>query len=127
SKDATGRTIANVPCYKPPWSRLIAVNANTGDIAWQTTLGTNDALPEGKRNVGGAGSAGPMVTAGGLVFIRAASDNRFRAFQSRTGKELWSAQLERMANAVPITYQGRNGKQYVAVTATDTMIVFALP
>ena len=116
-----------MPCYKPPWSRLIAVNANTGDIAWQTTLGTNDALPEGKRNVGGAGSAGPMVTAGGLVFIGAASDNRFRAFQSRTGKELWSAQLERMANAVPITYQGRNGKQYVAVTATDTMIVFALP
>src|SRR5439155_2545658 len=117
-QDAAGRTVANVPCYRPPWSRLIAVNANTGEIAWQTTLGTNDALPEGKRNVGGAGSAGPMVTAGGLVFIGAASDNRFRAFQSRTGKELWSAQLERMANAVPITYQGRNGKQYVAVTAT---------
>jgi glucose dehydrogenase len=123
---ANGRT-ANVPCYKPPWSRIIAVNANTGDIAWQTTLGTNDALPEGKRNSGGAGSAGPMVTAGGLVFIGAATDNRLRAFESKTGKELWAAQLERQANAVPITYQARNGKQYVAVTATDTVVVFALP
>jgi glucose dehydrogenase len=123
---ANGRSV-NLPCYKPPWSRIIAVNANTGDIAWQTTLGTNAALPEGKRNTGGAGSAGPMVTAGGLVFIGAATDNRLRAFESKTGKELWAAQLERQANAVPITYQARNGKQYVAVTATDTVVVFALP
>jgi quinoprotein glucose dehydrogenase len=103
------------------------VNANTGDIAWQTTLGTNPSLPEGKRNVGGSGSAGPMVTAGGLVFIGAASDNRFRAFDSKTGKELWAGQLDRQGNAVPMTYQGKNGKQYVAVTASDTVVVFALP
>jgi quinoprotein glucose dehydrogenase len=126
-KDASGKTIATLPCYRPPWSRLIAVNANTGDIAWQTTLGTNQALPEGKRNVGGAGSSGPMVTAGGLLFVGAANDNRFRAFESKTGKELWAAQLERNANAVPMTFQARNGKQYVAVTATDTLVVFALP
>lgn len=125
-KTADGRT-ANVPCYKPPWSRLIAVNANTGDIAWQTTLGTNEALPPGKQNTGGSGSAGPMVTAAGLVFVGAASDNRFRAFDSRTGKELWAAKLERMGNAVPMTYQAKNGKQYVAVTASDTVVVFALP
>jgi quinoprotein glucose dehydrogenase len=123
---ADGRT-ANVPCYRPPWSRLLAVNANTGEIAWQTTLGTNDALPEGKRNVGGSGSAGPIATAGGLVFIGAANDARFRAFDSKTGKELWAGQLDRMANAVPVTYLGRNGKQYVAVTATDRLVVFALP
>jgi quinoprotein glucose dehydrogenase len=126
-KDATGRTVANLPCQKPPWSRLTAVNANTGEIAWQTTLGTTDALPEGKRNTGGAGSAGPIATASGLVFIGAATDNRFRAFDSKTGKELWATKLERTANAVPITYQGKNGKQYVAVTATDTLVVFALP
>jgi quinoprotein glucose dehydrogenase len=60
------------------------------------------------------------------VFIGAATDNRFRAFESKTGKELWAAKLERTANAVPITYQGKNGKQYVAVTATDTLVVFAL-
>jgi glucose dehydrogenase len=120
-------SVSNLPCYKPPWSRIIAVNANTGDIAWQTTLGTNQSLPEGKRNVGGSGSAGPMVTASGLVFIGAASDNRFRAFDSKTGKELWAGQLDRQGNAVPMTYQGKDGKQYVAVTASDTVVVFALP
>jgi quinoprotein glucose dehydrogenase len=125
-KDAAGRTV-NVPCFQPPWSRILAVNANTGEIAWRTTLGTNEALPERKRNVGGAGSAGPIATAGGLVFIGAAQDARFRAFDSNDGKELWSTKLERMANAVPITYASRKGKQYVAVTATDTLVVFALP
>jgi len=126
-KDAAGKTIANLPCYRPPWSRIIAVNANTGDIAWQTTLGTNEALPEGKRATGGAGSSGPIATAAGLVFVGAATDNRLRAFDSKTGKELWAGKLERQANAVPMTYQGKNGKQYVAVTATDTLVVFALP
>jgi len=125
-KDANGRVV-NLPCFRPPWSRILAVNANTGEIAWRTTLGTNEALPEGKKNVGGAGSAGPIVTAGGLVFIGAAQDARFRAFDSKTGKEIWAAKLDRMANAVPITYLGRNGKQYVAVTATDSLVVFALP
>jgi len=120
-------SVNNLPCYKPPWSRVIAVNANTGDIAWQTTLGTNQSLPEGKRNVGGAGSAGPMATASGLVFVGAATDNRLRAFDSKTGKELWAGQLDRQGNAIPITYQGKNGKQYVAVTASDTVVVFALP
>ena len=119
--------VGGLPCYKPPWSRILAVNANTGDIAWQTTLGTNRSLPEGKRNVGGSGSAGPMVTAGGLVFIGAATDNRFRAFDSKTGRELWAGQLDRQGNAVPMTYQAKNGKQYVAVTASDTVVVFALP
>jgi len=57
-KDASGRTIATLPCHRPPWAELIAVNANTGEIAWRTTLGTNPALPEGKQNVGGSGSAG---------------------------------------------------------------------
>ena len=119
--------VGGLPCYKPPWSRIIAINANTGDIAWQTTLGTNQSLPEGKRNVGGSGSAGPMVTAGGLVFMGAATDNRFRAFDSRTGKELWAGQLDRQGNAVPMTYLGKSGKQYVAITASDTVVVFALP
>ena len=125
-QDAGGRTV-NVPCFKPPWSRIQAVNANTGEIAWRTTLGTNQALPEGKRDVGGAGSAGPIVTASGLVFIGAAQDARFRAFDAKNGKELWAAQLERMGNSVPMTYLGRDGKQYVAITATDTLVTFRLP
>src|SRR5262249_14311952 len=109
------------------WSRLIAVNANTGDIAWQTTLGVNDALPPGKQHVGGSGSAGPTVTAGGIVFVGATNDRRFRAFDAKTGKELWVARLDAVANANPMTYQGKNGKQYVAVVATDSVVTFALP
>jgi glucose dehydrogenase len=126
-KDDTGRTIANLPCQRPPWGRLIAVNANTGEVAWATPLGLTEALPEGKRNTGNSGSAGPTVTAGGLVFVGATSDRRFRAFDAKTGKELWSTQLGAQVNANPMTYRGRNGKQYVALVATDTLVAFALP
>jgi len=115
------------PCQKPPWARLIAVNANTGDIAWQVPLGLVEGLPAGKQNAGAAGSAGPIVTAGGLVFIGATTDRRFRAFDSKTGQELWIAKLDKNVNANPMTYQGGNGKQYVAVVATDSLVVFALP
>jgi glucose dehydrogenase len=127
AKDASGRTLGNWPCQKPPWGRLFAVNANTGEIAWQTTLGITEALPESKQNTGSTGSAGPIVTAGGLVFIGATNDRRFRAFDSKTGKELWVAKIERNANANPLTYQGKSGKQYVAVIATDSVVSFALP
>jgi quinoprotein glucose dehydrogenase len=126
-KDNTGRVVANLPCQRPPWARLVAVNANTGDIAWQVPLGTTDALPEGKRNTGGSGSAGPIVTAGGVVIVGAANDRRIRAFDSKTGKELWTAPLPGVGNANPITYTGKNGKQYVAIIATDSLQVFALP
>jgi quinoprotein glucose dehydrogenase len=75
-----------------------------------------------------------MVTAGGLVFIGATRDGRFRAFDSRTGKELWSTRFDYNVTAIPITYMGRNGKQYVAVTAAtngegnnESLHVFALP
>ncbi len=86
-----------------------------------------EGLPEGKQNAGAAGSAGPIVTAGGLVFIGATTDHRFRAFDSKTGQELWIAKLDKNANANPMTYQGKSGKQYVAVVATDSVVVFALP
>ncbi|HVZ23268.1 MAG TPA: PQQ-binding-like beta-propeller repeat protein [Vicinamibacterales bacterium] len=125
-KDANGRDVI-LPCQRPPWSRLVAVNANTGEIAWQTTLGVNDFLPPGKQNVGGSGSAGPTVTAGGLVFVGATDDRRFRAFDSKTGKELWATKLDASANANPMTYQAKNGKQYVAIVATNQIVVFALP
>ena len=125
-KDASGKTVS-LPCQKPPWGRLFAVNANTGDIAWQVPLGITESLPPGKQNTGGTGSAGPIVTAGGLVFIGATNDSRFRAFESKTGKQLWVAKLGRNANANPMTYRGKDGKQYVAVVATDSVDVFALP
>jgi quinoprotein glucose dehydrogenase len=126
-KDDAGRVVANLPCQRPPWARLVAVNANTGDIAWQVPLGTTEALPEGKRNTGGSGSAGPIVTAGGVVIVGAANDRRLRAFDSKTGKELWAAPLPGAGNANPITYTGKNGKQYVAIVATDSLQVFGLP
>jgi glucose dehydrogenase len=126
-KDASGKTLANLPCQRPPWARLLAVNAHTGEIAWQTTLGVVELLPEGRQNAGLSGSAGPTVTAGGLVFIGATDDRRFRAFDSRTGKELWATKLDATATANPITYQGKNGKQYGAIVAGDFVVVFSLP
>jgi len=115
------------PCQKPPWGRLIAVSSATGDFAWQVPLGITEQLPPGKQNTGRPSLAGPIVTASGLLFVASSDDNRFRAFEAKTGKELWSTKLERRGNANPITYQGRNAKQYVAVVATDTLVVYALP
>jgi quinoprotein glucose dehydrogenase len=126
--DADGRAEGpSAPCQKPPWGKLIAVNANTGEIAWESVLGLNEQLPEGKQLVGNAGSAGPTATAGGLVFVGATSDRRFRAFDAKTGAELWSAAVENNANANPMSYAGRSGKQRVAVVAGDKVMTYALP
>ncbi len=140
-KDESGRTVT-LPCIRPPWGRLIAVDANTGEIAWQTRLGVTDDLPQGKQDTGRNNTfGGPIVTAGGLVFIGATDDRRFRAFESRTGKELWSVKLDYSAQSVPVTYRGKDGRQYVAVVAAgssirapgakpannEALIAFALP
>jgi glucose dehydrogenase len=115
--DASGRKVT-LPCIRPPWGRLFAINANSGEIVWESRLGVSDDLPAAKQNTGRLNIfGGPIVTAGGLVFIGATDDRRFRAFDSRTGKELWSAQLEYNAQSVPITYRGKDGRQYVAVVA----------
>ena len=117
----------NWPCQKPPWGRLTAIHSSTGDIAWQIPLGITEQLPAGKQNTGRPALAGPIVTASGLLFIASTDDNRFRALDLKNGKELWVTRLEKRGNANPITYQGRNGKQYVAVVATDTLMVYSLP
>jgi len=86
--------------------------------------------------VGSPGYGGPMVTAGGLIFIGATGDQQFRAFDSGTGRELWSYRLPYTITAVPISYAGSDGRQYVAVTAArsgggapgdEGLYVFALP
>jgi quinoprotein glucose dehydrogenase len=105
----------------------VAVNANTGEIAWESVLGLDENLPEGKQLVGSAGSAGPTVTAGGLVFVGSSSDHRFRAFDAKNGKELWTAVLGNNGNANPMSYSGKSGKQRVAIVAGDTVNVFGLP
>lgn len=115
------------PCQKPPWGRLIAVDVSSGDVAWQVPLGITEQLPAARQRTGRPLLAGPIVTAGGVVFIASTDDNRFRALDAKTGAELWVATLARRGNADPISYQGRNGKQFVAVAATDTLMVYALP
>jgi quinoprotein glucose dehydrogenase len=123
----SGFAANGMPCQKPPWGRLTAVDANTGEFAWQVTLGVSDSLPAGKQNTGRGGSAGPIVTAGGLIFIGATSDSRFRAIDSKTGKELWVTRMNGNGSANPMTYQGKSGKQYVAQAAGGTLNVYALP
>jgi quinoprotein glucose dehydrogenase len=115
------------PCQKPPWGRLTAVDSSTGDVAWQIPLGITEQLPADRQNTGRPILAGPIATAGGLVFIASTDDNRFRALDVKNGRQLWVTRLERRGNADPITYLGRNGKQYVAVVATDTLMVYSLP
>lgn len=114
------------PCYKPPWARLTAVNANTGEIAWAVPLGIYEEMPEGRQLLGNAGSAGPTVTGGGLVFIGATNDRRFRAFDAQSGAQLWETQLNGNANANPMTYRGSDGRQYVAINASGAIVAFAL-
>ena len=106
------------PCQQPPWGELVAVNVNTGDIAWRVPLGSFEELDElGVPTTGTPNRGGPIATAGGLVFIAASQDARFRAFDARTGKVLWVADLTENGRAVPITYLGKNGRQYVAIMA----------
>ena len=128
------------PCQKPPWGELVAVDLTTGDIAWRVPLGITDELPEEKQRTGRLNFGGPITTAGGLVFIGASNDRRFRAFDSLTGSELWVERLRMSAHAVPISYEV-DGKQYIAVVAggqrgdvddpgpegAEAVVVFALP
>ena len=135
--DADGERLGALPCFKPPWARLVAVEAATGEIAWEVPLGISELLPEGRQRVGSRNVGGPIVTGGGLVFVGATLDRRFRAFDSRTGDELWSAAFDYNVEAVPITYAGNDGRQYVAANVSapasgeprgnERLVVFALP
>ncbi len=118
---------ATLPCQKPPWGRLTAVDAATGDVVWQEILGVTDGLPEGKQATGRPVRAGAITTAGGLLFVAGTDDGHLRAFESASGRELWTTKLGGSGNANPVTYQAGDGKQYVAIAATDSLVVFALP
>lgn len=105
-------------CAEPPWNELIAVNANTGDIAWHVPLGEFEELSaKGVPPTGTPSAGGAITTAGDLVFIGATVDGYFRAFDARNGKELWRDKLPQPNQGTPTTYQGRDGKQYVVVGA----------
>ena len=124
------------PSVKPPWGWLTAVDLNTGEFRWRKSFGEHPELtargipPTGTTNFGGS-----IATAGGLIFIGATQDHKFRAFESRTGKVVFEKQLETGAYATPCTYE-INGKQYVAVAVGggrwkspvgDSYVAFALP
>ena len=124
------------PAIKPPWGTLNAVDLNTGEIKWKVVLGEYPELtargipPTGTENYGG-----PLVTAGGLIFIGATADETFRAFDKETGKILWKTRLPFGGNASPSTYMV-NGRQYVVISAGGgksgrprggTLVAFALP
>jgi quinoprotein glucose dehydrogenase len=129
----------HIPCQNPPFGELIAVDLPTGDIVWRSVLGRIEALEAiGVRNTGTLSLGGSIATAGGLVFIGATNDSRFRAFDSKTGKLLWEAKLEASGHSIPITYMGRDGRQYVVIMAqgggaflggrlSNTLVAFVLP
>ncbi|GGG86216.1 hypothetical protein GCM10007415_19670 [Parapedobacter pyrenivorans] len=124
------------PAITPPWGTLTAIDLNTGRHVWQIPLGEISALRErGIPITGTENYGGPIVTAGGLLFIAATKDNRFRAFDKRTGKLLWEYELPTSGFATPATYE-LNGKQYVVIACGggklgtnkgDSYVAFALP
>ena len=83
--------------------------------------------PAGKRHTGRPGRAAAIATAGGLLFIAATDDNRFRALEASTGRELWADRLDQRGNADPMTFLGADGRQYVVIAATDTIVAYARP
>lgn len=127
-----------LPCQQPPWGNLTAVDVSRGRIVWQVPLGVTDSLPAGKQKTGRPNVGGPLATSTGLVFIGASDDSRFRAFDTASGRELWAFRLGASAHATPITYRGRDGRQYVAIVSAggsyvgspvtaSRLVVFALP
>jgi quinoprotein glucose dehydrogenase len=125
------------PAVIPPWGTLNAINLDTGEYAWRVPLGEYPALTAmGLRNTGSENYGGPIVTAGGLVFIGATNfDKKFRAFDKTTGELLWETTLPFSGNATPITYK-IDGRQFVVIAAGGgksdgptggVYVAFALP
>jgi quinoprotein glucose dehydrogenase len=106
------------PAIAPPWGTLNAINLNTGEFIWKINLGEYpEVAAQGMKNTGTENYGGPIVTAGGLLFIGATSfDKKFRAFDKSTGELLWETTLPFAGNATPATYEV-NGRQYVVIAA----------
>jgi len=128
-----------LPCTAPPWGTLAAVDLRKNTIRWQVMLGsTRDKTPWfiPPRTIGMPNAGGPIVTAGGLAFVAAATDNYLRAFDVETGSELWKSRLPAGGQATPMTYEV-NGRQFIVIAAGghgglgttrgDYVVAFALP
>lgn len=127
------------PCQQPPWAHLTAIDLDKGEFRWRAVLGVSEKLmdkglpPTGASNLGGS-----VVTAGGLLFIGATNDARFRAFDKDTGALLWETHLPASAHAAPMTYiDKKTGRQFVVIAAgggnkyndtySDELVAFSLP
>ncbi|HIA59398.1 MAG TPA: pyrroloquinoline quinone-dependent dehydrogenase [Gammaproteobacteria bacterium] len=115
-----------LPCQKPPWGKLTAIDSVSGDVVWQQAVGLSENLPPGRQHTGRPGRAAALVTAGEVLFIAATDDNRLRALATATGEELWVVKLPRRGNANPMTYMGADNKQYLLVSATDSVVAYHL-
>jgi len=129
-------TKSGLPGLAPPWGTLSAIDLNTGEYVWKTTLGEDPYFKEkGVKETGAENYGGPAITKGGLLFIGASRDGLFRAFNKRTGKLLWEYKLPAAGFATPSTYEV-NGKQFIAIAcgggklgtkSGDSYVAFALP
>jgi quinoprotein glucose dehydrogenase len=130
-----------LPCTAPPWGTLVSVDLRRNRIVWQVPLGSTEGVGPWfapTRDFGMPNMGGPIATAGDLVFVGAALDSYFRAFDIETGRELWKHRLPAGGQATPMTYRaGRNQRQFVVIAAGghgvlntprgDYVIAFALP
>jgi quinoprotein glucose dehydrogenase len=127
---------SNLPALAPPWGVLNAIDLNTGEYVWKIVLGEDSVFKaKGVRETGTENYGGPIITKGGLLFIAATKDGKFRAFNKRTGKILWEANLPAAGFATPATYEV-DGRQYVVIAcgggklgtkSGDSYVAFALP
>jgi quinoprotein glucose dehydrogenase len=129
------RSPSGSPCSPPPWGTLNAIDVDTAEVKWTMPVGQMPGAPPG---LGSLSLGGPIVTAGGLIFMAGTLDSAIRAFDVTSGEELWKGELPTSARATPMTFRGPNGKQYLVISAGghgireagplgDSLVAFALP